>query len=177
MRRAMATILICSLLAGDVLAVGRKKAVYVGGTIESLNKHKKAAEGELDLKNEKALVFKVKDQTIEVTYDRVTALEYQKTATYRAALVGGTLGASAVSVAAAAATVGASLIVLPIALIAIPFVKKKNRKRHFLTVAYKGADDKPQALILELGKNVEQEARAIISARSGIEVKAIIEEN
>ncbi|MGH9940013.1 MAG: hypothetical protein ACREAM_27540, partial [Blastocatellia bacterium] len=100
MRRTISTILICSLLAGDVLAVDRKKAVYVGGTIESFNKHKKATEGELDLKNEKALIFNVKGQAIEVAYDRIAALEYQKTAHYRAALIGSTVGVTAMSATA-----------------------------------------------------------------------------
>lgn len=179
MRRTISTILICSLLAGDVLAVGRKKAVYVGGTIESFNKHKKATQGELDLKNEKALIFNVKGQAIEVAYDRITALEYQKTAHYRVGVVTGAVGASAVGIAAVmgVVAVGVSLVVIPVAFLVAPFAKKKNQKRHYLTVAYKDADGKPQALILELGKNIEREARAIISARSGIEVKAIIEGN
>lgn len=177
MRRAIATILICSLIAGDVLAIGRRKTAYVGGTIESFNKHKKATEGELDLKNEKALIFNGKGQAIEASYARITALEYQKTSNYRGVMVGGTIGASAVSVALATATLGASLVALPILLVTMPFVKKKNRKRHYLTVAYRDAEDKPQALILELGKEIEKEARAIISARSGMEVKVIIEGN
>jgi len=174
MRRAMATVLICSLLAGEVLAVGRKKAVYVGGTIESFNKHKKAIEGELDLADEKTLIFKVKGQTIEVAYDRITALEYQNTAKGRPALASGAVGASVLGVVGAAATAGASLVLLPIALVAMPFVRT-NRKHHFLTVIYKDADDKPQALVLELGKDIQRVTRVVIAARSGKEVKVIIE--
>jgi len=170
MKRIIATLLICSLLAGNALAVGRKKAVYVGGTIESLNKDKKAAEGELGLKDEQ-LVFKVKDQTVAVPYDRITALEYQNSSKLRAAAMSGAIGATAGVVMLASM---ATLVLFPIALAAIPFAKKK-RKRHFLTIAYKDADDKPQALVFELGKNIEREARAVIAARSGKEIKVIIE--
>lgn len=175
MKRIVATTLICALLAGNVLAVGRKKAVYIGGTIESLNKHKKATEGELDLKNEKALVFKVKDQAIEVAYDRITALEYQNTTKGRPALASGARGATVLGIMGAVATGGVSLIALPIVFVALPFMKT-NRKHHFLTVIYKEADDKPQALILELGKNIQKETRVVIAARSGKEIKVVIEE-
>ncbi|MGH9849613.1 MAG: hypothetical protein ACREBD_07110 [Blastocatellia bacterium] len=164
MKRMIAALLICSLVAGNVLAVGRKKAVYIGGTIESLNQHKKESEGELDWSNEKTLVFKVKGQTVEVAYDRITALEYQNTRKFRTATIGATVASMAIPI----------VFFPPLGLIALPFALKK-KKRHFLTVAYRDAADKPQALMLELGKRIEMEARAVISARSGKNVQVIIE--
>lgn len=170
MKRIIAILLICSLVAGDALAVGRKKAAYVGGTNERLNQNQKAPEGELDLKSEQ-LIFKVKDQIVFVPYDRISALEYQHSSRFRPAAIGGTVGAATGALLLVSM---ATLFLFPVALAAIPFAKKK-RKRHFLTIAYKDADDKPQAMVLELGKNIEREARAVISARSGKEVKVIIE--
>jgi hypothetical protein len=164
MKRMIVTLLICSLAAGNVLAVGRKKAVYVGGTIESLNKLGKESEGELDWMNEKTLVFEVKGQRIEVAYDRITALEYQNTRKFRTAAIGATVASFALPI----------MFFPPVGLIALPFALKK-KKRHFLTVAYRDAGDKPQALVLELGKGIEREARAVVSARSGKNVQVIIE--
>lgn len=161
MKRIITVFLICALISGNALAVGRKKAVYIGGTIESLNKHKQASEGELNLVNEKTLAFKVKDQTVEVPYERITALEYQNSGKYRTTAIGATVAA-------------AFFIFPPFALVALPFALKK-KKKHFLTVAYKDADDRPQAMVLELGKDIEKEARAVISARSGKEIKVITE--
>jgi hypothetical protein len=171
MKRIIAILLVCSLVAGEALAVGRKKATYVGGTIESLNQRKKASEGELDLKSDQALIFKVEGQTITVAYDRISALEYQNTAKGRPAAVSGAIGAAYGTLMLASM---ATLFLLPVAMATIPFAKKK-RKCHFLTIAYKDEDDKPQAMVLELGKNIEREARAVISARSGKEVRVIIE--
>ncbi len=171
MKRIIAILLICSFIAGDVLAVNRKKAAYVGGTIESLNQHRKAAEGELDLKNERALIFKAESQTVAIAYDRIFALEYQNTAKVRTVAISGSIGAAYGTLVLASM---ATIFLFPVALMVIPFAKKK-RKRHFLTIAYQDADDKPQAMVLELGKNIEREARAVISARSGKEVRVIIE--
>lgn len=171
MTRIIAILLVCALVAGDALAVGRKKATYVGGTIESLNQRNKASEGELDLNSQQELLFKVEGQTITVAYDRISALEYQNTAKVRTAAISGAIGATYGTLVLASM---ATVFLLPVALMAIPFAKKK-RKRHFLTIAYKDTDDRPQAMVLELGKNIEREARAVISARSGKEVKVIIE--
>ncbi len=164
MKRMIATLLICLLAAGNALAVGRKKAVYIGGTIESLNKLGKESEGELDWSDEKTLVFKVKGQRVEVAYDRITALEYQNTRKFRTTAISASVASMAIPI----------LFFPPLGLIALPFALKK-KKRHFLTVAYWGADDKPQALVFELGKGVEREARAVLSARSGKNVQVIIE--
>jgi uncharacterized protein (DUF1501 family) len=81
-----------------------------------------------------------------------------------------------VAVMAAGATMGLSLVLIPVAAIGAPFLRK-GRKKHFLTVMYRGADDSGQALILELGKNIEREARGILSARSGVEVRTMTEDN
>lgn len=171
MKRIIALSLVCLLVTSDALAVGRKKAVYVGGTIERLNQQKEAAQGELDLKSEQ-LVFNVNGQAVGVPYERITELEYQHSSRFRPTAIGGAVGATGVLLVASMAT----LFLFPVALAAIPLAKKK-RKRHFLTIAYMDADDKPQVMVLELGKNIEREARIVIAARSGKEIKLIFDRN
>jgi hypothetical protein len=173
MKRIIAVVLICALSAGEVWAIGRDKAAYVGGTIASLNQHKKALEGELDLSGDRACVLKLGGQSIEVPYDRITAVEYQKSSHLRVGLAAGTVGAGYLSLAIA--TSMATFALFPAALMVLPFANKK-KKRHFLTVAYKDADDQPQVMVLELGKNIEKVARAVIPTRSGKEIKVVVDD-
>ena len=176
MKRIIAILLVCSLLVcslvdGEALAVGRKKAVYVGGTIQNLNQRKEASEGRLDLRDGQ-LVFNVNGQSVGVPYDRITELEYQHSSRYRPTAIGGAIGASGVLLMASLATI----ILFPVALAVIPLAKKK-RKRHFLTIGFTDADDNPQVMVLELGKNIEREARIVIAARSGKDIKIVAERN
>lgn len=171
MKRIIAAMVVCSLLAHPVFAVSRKKVAYVGGTIESLNRYKKEFEGELDLTSEKMLVLKVKDQTVEVPYGQVTSLEYQNSTEFR---VGRASAVSGLAILTLFNPITA-LFFIP-ALLTARQVGKKKRKRHYLTVIYKDAEDKPQAMVLELDKNIQQETRAVVTARSGKEIKVIMEE-
>ncbi len=161
MKQLISVVLICALLSSPALAIGSKKTAYIGGTIESLNKRKEHSVGELNLSNEKKLVLKLKGQTVEVPYERITELEYQNSSRRRTAAVTGVVVASL-------------FIFPPFALVALPVALKK-KKKHFFTVAYKDANDQGQALVLELGKDVEKEARAVIAARSGKQVKVVVE--
>ncbi|MGH9847136.1 MAG: hypothetical protein ACREEM_51225 [Blastocatellia bacterium] len=172
MKRIITATVICALLASQVFAVGRRKAAYVGGTIASLNQHKGVSEGEMIFDDPKVFIFKVKGQSVDVPYDRISGLEYQNTRHLRTGFATGTMLASYVGVAAATSLV--AFAIFPAALIAIPFVKHK-KKRHFLTVMYKDANDQSHAMVLELGKEIEKVARAVLSARSGREIKVIVE--
>lgn len=173
MKQIITGALICVLSAGNVLALGRNNAAYVGGTIASLNQRKKVLEGELELGGDKAYVLKLDGQSIEVFYDRITAVEYQKSSHPRVGLAVGTVGVGYIGFAVA--TSMAVFALFPAALMILPFAKKK-KKRHFLTVAYKDADDVPQVMVLELGKNIERIARAVIPTRSGKEIKVIVDD-
>lgn len=173
MKQIITAALICVLSAGNVLAIGRNNAAYVGGTIASLNQHKKALEGELDMSGDKACVLKLNGQSIEVLYDRIIAIEYQKSSHPRVGLAAGTVGVGYISLALA--TSMAVFAIFPAALMVLPFAKKK-KKRHFLTVAYKDADDQPQVMVLELGKDIEKIARAVIPTRSGKEIKVMVDD-
>lgn len=172
MNRTIVAIVVCALLANPVLAVGRRKVTYVGGTIENLNQYKKAFGGELDLSDGAKLVLKVKDQTVAVPYGNITALEYQNSTQYRVGKVSavGAAGVLALFVPLAA------FYLIPAFFIAGKQLGNKKRKRHYLTVIYTDANEKSQAMVLELGKNIQQEARAILTARSGKEIKVIMEE-
>lgn len=174
MKRIIGACVICTLLVSQIFAVGRRKAAYVGGTIAALNQHKGVSEGEMVFDDPKVFVLKVKDQSVEVPYDRISGLEYQKSRHLRTKLATGTTLAGFAGVAAATSLV--AFAIFPAALIAIPFVKHK-KKRHFLTIAYKDANDQTHVMVLELGKEVEKEARAVLAARSGREIKVIIEGN
>jgi hypothetical protein len=48
------------------------------------------------------------------------------------------------------AAIGYSILLGPIGLLTL-FSKKRN---HFLTIGYKGADDKDQVAVIELGKDI-----------------------
>jgi hypothetical protein len=172
MKRTIVAIVVCALLAHPALAVGRRKVTYVGGTVESLNQYKKAFEGELDLGDEAKLVLKVKDQTIAIPYDAVSSLEYQNSTQYR---VGKVSGVGAAGVLALFVPL-AAFYLIPALFIAGKQLGNKKRKRHYLTVIYTDANEKSQAMVLELGKNIQQETRAILTARSGKEIKVIMEE-
>jgi len=155
MRKAISLFLICSLVAPHALAVDAKKVQYIGGTIEKLRQGKDSGkEGELDLKNEKELVMVMKGETFAIPYAKMETLEYQHASSFRAGAV---------------TAIGATAIFI-IPLVFLPFALKK-KKKHFLTIAYKDAEDKNQAVIYELGKDVEKEARAVIAARSGKTIK------
>ena len=117
------------------------KAVYIGGTVKGL---KENTEGIMSTKDEKQLFFDYnkKDQ-FTIPYDRVDSLEYGQKAGRR---------------------VGLAIAVTPIALLS-------KKRRHYLTINYTDADDKQQAAVFELGKDIVRVTLSSLEARTGRKIE------
>lgn len=142
--RATAALLLAVMMAGaTVRAVDSKKAEYVGGTVAAIQEK---AEGNLDTTTEAQLVFtpeRGKGPSLMIPYASITGLEYGQKAGRR---------------------VGAAILVNPLLL----FSKKR---KHFFTIGFKDKDDKEQAIVLELGKDIVRTTLTIIETRSGQKIE------
>lgn len=100
---------------------------------------KERTEGKSSATDEKVWVFQYKGGKLTVPYDRMNALEYGQRAGRR---------------------LGVAIAVTPLAL----FSKKR---KHFLTINYLDENDKQQAAVFELGKDIIRTTLATLEARSG----------
>jgi hypothetical protein len=133
---------ICLLAAGLPLFAGvdSHKAVYIGGTVNSL---KEQTEGIMSTKDEKQLTFVHKKDTFSIPYDRIDSLEYGQKAGRR---------------------VGLAIAISPIALLS-------KKRRHYLTVNFNDAEDKQQAAVFELGKDIVRVTLSSLEARTGRKIE------
>lgn len=104
---------------------------------------KAGTEGKVSTDDEKAYAFTYKDGNLRIPYDRVEALEYGQKAGRR---------------------VGLAIAISPWLLLS----KKRN---HFLTISWKNEDDKDQAVVLELGKDIVRVQLATLEARTGRKIE------
>lgn len=141
MRQATALVLVIALFAPSAAWAGipSNKAVYVGGTVETL---KEGTEGVPSAKDPDKFVFSHGGRTFEVPYERINSLEYGQKAGRR---------------------VGVAIAVTWMAL----FSKKR---KHYLTIGYKDENDKQQAAVFEVGKNIVRVLLASLEARTGQKV-------
>ena len=109
----------------------------------TVNSIKEGTEGKSSAKDEKAFLFDYKTGKLTIPYDRIDSLEYGQKAGRR---------------------LGLAIAVTPLAL----FSKKR---KHFLTIGYKDENDKQQAVVLELGKDVVRTTLATLEARSGRKIE------
>jgi hypothetical protein len=107
-----------------------------------------ATEGELDTSDPKMMRFSSTKGKFEIPYDGVTSLEYGQKAGRR---------------------LGVALVITVWAL----FSKKR---KHFLTVGFKDAQEKPQGVVLELPKGKPKSIITIIEVRSGVKCEYESEE-
>ena len=107
------------------------------------NQIKDGAEGKSSAKDDKNFVFEYKGGALTIPYEQVNDLEYGQKAGRR---------------------VGVAIFVSPLAL----FSKKR---KHFLTVGWKDAQDKQHAAVFELGKSVVRTTIATLEARTGKKVE------
>jgi hypothetical protein len=105
----------------------------------TVNSIKEGTEGLSSAKNEKDFVFSYQGGKLVIPYDRINDLEYGQKAGRR---------------------LGLAIAVTWMAL----FSKKR---RHFLTVGFKDENDKQQAAVFEIGKNVVRVTLASLEARTG----------
>lgn len=104
---------------------------------------KEGVEGESSAKDEKEFIFEHKGGRFTIPFDRITELEYGQKAGRRVAV---------------------AILVTPLAL----FSKKR---KHFLTITYKDANDKEQVGVFEFGKDVIRVNLASLQARTGKEIQ------
>jgi len=109
----------------------------------TVNTIKDQTEGTSSAKDEKVFVFTYAGGKLEIPYDQVDSLEYGQKAGRR---------------------VGAAILVSPYLL----FSKKR---RHYLTISWKDDNDKQQAAVFELGKNIVRVTLATLEARTGRKIE------
>jgi len=106
------------------------------------NQIKDGTEGESSAKDEKNFLFQYKGGTLAIPYDQVNDLEYGQKAGRR----------------------------LGLALTVSPWMLFSKKRKHFLTVGWKDAQDKQHAAVFELGKSVIRTTIATLEARTGKKV-------
>ena len=107
------------------------------------NQIKDGTEGESSAKDERAFIFQYKGGKLEIPYDQVDDLEYGQKAGRR----------------------------LGLALTISPWLLLSHKRKHFLTVGWKDAQDKQHAAVFELGKSVVRTTIATLEARTGKKVE------
>jgi hypothetical protein len=129
--------------------VDSNKAAYFGGSVVEFSGAKDPVEGTLDTTNADALVLHTSMHNLRIPYAKIEDLEYGQKAGRR---VG--------------AAVGYTVLLGPLGLLTL-FSKKRN---HYLTIGYKDDNDKDQAAVLELGKNIVRTTLAVVKTKSGKEI-------
>jgi hypothetical protein len=107
------------------------------------NQIKDGTEGQSSARDEKVFVFESKNGKIEIPYDQVNDLEYGQKAGRR----------------------------LGLALTISPWLLLSHKRRHFLTIGWKDAQDKQHAAVLELGKSIVRTTIVTLEARTGKKVE------
>lgn len=137
-------------------AIDSKKAAYFGGTTKEKDFPgiKKAVEGNLNLDNERELKFEYRLNKVEkiysIPFDRIIDIEYGQKAGRR--------------VGAAIAT---AILFSPIGL----FLLFSKKRKHYITIGYRGEGDKEEVAVFELGKDIVRTTLPIIEARSGKKIE------
>ncbi|MGC2246309.1 MAG: hypothetical protein WA609_06875 [Terriglobales bacterium] len=142
MQRAFALLLAC-ILAFDCVALAGLGSDKTAYIGGTENQIKDGAEGESSAKDEKVFVFQFKEGKLEIPYDQVDDLEYGQKAGRR----------------------------LGLALAISPWLLLSHKRKHFLTVGWKDAQDKQHAAVFELGKSVVRTTIATLEARTGKKVE------
>lgn len=109
----------------------------------TVNALKEGMEGTISTKDVKQLVFQNKKDQLAVPYDRIDSLEYGQKAGRR---------------------VGLAIAITPLALLS-------KKRRHYLTVNFNDADDKQQAAVFELGKDIVRVTLSSLEARTGRKIE------
>ncbi len=142
MKRALAlAIVLCLLLDLPVFAGLGSNKTMYIGG--TVTSIKDGTEGKSSTADEKIFTFQYPSGKLAIPYERINSLEYGQKAGRR---------------------VGVAIAVTPFAI----FSKKR---KHFLTVGYLDENDKQQAAVFELGKNIVRVTLATLEARSGRKIE------
>jgi hypothetical protein len=141
MKRSIALLLVCIFALDFVTFAGLgSDKTEYVGGTE--NQIKEGTEGKSSAKDEKNFVFEYKDGSLAIPYEQVNDLEYGQKAGRRIGL------AIAIS----------------------PWLLFSKKRKHFLTVGWKDAQDKQHAAVFELGKSIIRTTIATLEARTGKKV-------
>ena len=159
MKKIIAFLIVISIFSSTtVFAAGLdgKKAAYQGGTTKEKDfpGTKKPTEGKLNLENDKELRFEYKlnksDKTYSIPFDQIIDIEYGQKAGRR---VG--------------AAIGTAILLGPLGL----FLLFSKKRKHFVTIGYKGTEGKDEVAVFELGKDIVRTTLPILEARSGKKIE------
>jgi hypothetical protein len=141
MRKTIGLAIILTLLLADTTWAGLgNKKTMYVGG--TVTAIKEGDEGTSSTQSEKVFEFDYKDGKLTIPYGRINDLEYGQKAGRR---------------------IGLAIAVSPLLL----FSKKR---KHFLTIGYQDENDKQQAAVFELGKEVVRTTIASLEARTGKKV-------
>lgn len=146
MRRCVAGIVVLALLVPQVAFAAVRGKEVM--YVGGTVQVPEATEGTLDTSNPKALIFESSKGRFEIPYEGVTSVEYGQKAGRR---------------------VGVAIVISVWAL----FSKKR---KHFLTVGFKDANDVQQGVVIELPKGTPKSIITVIEARSGVKCEYESEE-
>jgi hypothetical protein len=104
---------------------------------------KEHTEGKSSTADEKVFTFEYQHGRLNIPYERINALEYGQKAGRR---------------------IGVAIAVSPIALLS-------KKRKHFLTVSYMDENEKQQAAVFELGKDIVRTTLASLEARTGRKIE------
>ena len=141
MKQSIALLLVC-VLALDIVGFAGIGSDKTAYVGGTENQIKDGAEGESSAKDEKNFVFEYKGGKLAVPYDQVNDLEYGQKAGRR----------------------------LGLALTISPWLLFSKKRKHFLTLGWKDAQDKQHAAVFELGKSIVRTTLATLEARTGKKV-------
>ncbi len=141
MKRIVAVFLLLGLLSPTLFAGVGSHNAVYVGG--TVSSIKVGVEGKVSSDDEKLYVFTYKEGDLKIPYDRVEGLEYGQKAGRR----------------------------LGLALTISPWLLLSKKRKHFLTISWKDANDKDQAAVLELGKDIVRVQLATIQARTGRKVE------
>jgi hypothetical protein len=142
MKRALGLFLVC-VFTFDCLVFAGLGSDKTAYIGGTENQIKDGAEGQSSAKDEKNFVFEFKGGKLEIPYDQVDDLEYGQKAGRR----------------------------LGLALTISPWLLLSHKRKHFLTVGWKDAQDKQHAAVFELGKSIVRTTLVTLEARTGKKIE------
>ena len=146
-RRIIATLLLCAIGAGTLPA----EKVDRGEAMYvggTIAGLPEGTMGRLETTSDKVLAFQSSKGNFEIHYENVTSLEYGQKAGRR----------------------------LAVALTITIWALLSKKRKHFVTIGYTDANDKPQGVVIEIPKGTVKSTITILEVRSGKKVEYESEE-
>lgn len=147
MRRILAIFLVF-LALGDPAALAMVSGKEVMYVGGTIANLPEATIGSVDTTNDKVLIFRSSKGSFEIPYENVTSLEYGQKAGRRVA----------------------------VAIVISVWALFSKKRKHFLTIGFNDANDKPQGVVLEIPKGTAKAMITVIEVRSGKKVEYESEE-